>query len=339
MSYLIEARHLYRAFGSWRSNERTIAVDDVSLQVAPGEIYGLVGPDGAGKTTIMRLLCGAYQPGTEVGRSPAIIRVAGYEIGLGRNTQQLEQARSQIGYLAQRFALYEELTVIENIRFFAEVRGLSQEEWRPRCMEILKFVGLDEFAHRRAGYLSGGMKQKLGLAAALVHRPQVLLLDEPTTGVDPVTRQDFWQLIIRLASPLGWLHTADSEGNGSCQTAVLVSTPYMDEAARCTRIGFMNQGRLILEGTPASIRAHLAGRIVELVGQPLAFLRKIAESEEGIEAVQMFGDRLHLRVRAGEAENAIACLERRLAEVQTECSVSHLRQIPAQLEDVFMELL
>ena len=140
-----------------------------------------------------------------------------------------DAARAQIGYLPQRFSLYEELTVLENLRFFAEVRGLAASQWQPRSQEILEFVGLAAFGDRRAGQLSGGMKQKLGLAAALVHSPRVLLLDEPTTGVDPVTRQDFWQLIIRLVGQEG--------------VAVLVSTPYMDEAARCTRVGFMRAGQ------------------------------------------------------------------------------------------------
>ena len=161
----------------------------MSLNIAAGEIYGLVGSDGAGKTTTMRLLVGALRP--DAGE----IQVCGYDV-----LKQVEQARSQIGYLSQRFSMYEDLTVLENIRFFAEVRGLSQQEWLPRCMEILEFVGLADFKDRRAGQLSGGMKQKLGLASALVTRPRLLLLDEPTTGVDPVTRQDFWQLVIKLVS-------------------------------------------------------------------------------------------------------------------------------------------
>ena len=206
--------------------------------MAAGEIYGLVGPDGAGKTTTMRLLCGALRPAkADRAKSPAIALPA------TTSPKQTEQARAQIGYLSQRFSLYEDLTVLENIRFFAEVRGLPAAEWQPRCMEILEFVGLAEFNDRRAGQLSGGMKQKLGLAAALVHRPRVLLLDEPTTGVDPVTRQDFWQLIIRLAG------SAPTRRMARRSRAVLVSTPYMDEAARCTRVGFMRQGRLIVEGT------------------------------------------------------------------------------------------
>ena len=181
---MITASHLNKSFGS------THAVEDLSISIAPGEIYGLVGPDGAGKTTTLRLLCGALRP--DSGQA----HITGFDV-----LRQSEQARSQIGYLAQRFSLYEELTVLENLRFFAEVRGLSAADWQPRCMEILRFVGLADFTKRRAGQLSGGMKQKLGLAAALVHRPKVLLLDEPTTGVDPVTRQDFWQLIIRLVAP------------------------------------------------------------------------------------------------------------------------------------------
>ena len=231
----------------------------------------------------------------QTGRKPEQVRVAGYDV-----LRQTEQARAQIGYLPQRFSLYEELTVMENIRFFAEVRGIPAREWRPRCESILKFVGLDQFSSRRAGQLSGGMKQKLGLAAALVHRPSVLLLDEPTTGVDPVTRQDFWQLIIRLVAETGEAGAGNAAGN-----AVLVSTPYMDEAARCSRVGFMRAGQLLIEGTPEELRQQLAGRILELAGNPLALLRQAAQEDSCVENVQMFGDRLHLRVQPGEAEAVI----------------------------------
>src|SRR5512132_4158569 len=180
---LVSANHLSKSFGETR------AVDDVSLQIKSGEVYGLVGADGAGKTTTMRLLVGALLP--DQGEAT----VCGFDV-----IRRTEDARSQLGYLSQRFSMYEDLTVLENIRFFAEVRGLKANEWLPRCMEILDFVGLAGFKDRRAGQLSGGMKQKLGLATALVTRPRVLLLDEPTTGVDPVTRQDFWQLVIKLVS-------------------------------------------------------------------------------------------------------------------------------------------
>jgi ABC-2 type transport system ATP-binding protein len=315
MSTLIEAVHLYRRFGLTR------AVEDVSFSLAAGEIYGLVGPDGAGKTTTLRLLCGAYQPTLVAGSDPPVVMINGYDL-----LHQTEKAREQIGYLPQRFSLYEDLTVMENIRFFAEVRGLSNFNWQPRCMEILAFVGLSDYTDRRAGYLSGGMKQKLGLAAALVHRPHVLLLDEPTTGVDPVTRQDFWQLIIRLVGQ-----------DGNKATAVLVSTPYMDEAARCTRVGFMTAGRIIQEGTPAAFRASLEGRVLELAGQPLASLRKLAEKEPGVTGVQMFGDRLHLRVAPGQAQAVMERLAERIPEQGGQ--ISRLRLINPQLEDVFMDLL
>jgi ABC-2 type transport system ATP-binding protein len=271
----------------------------------------------------MRLLCGAYQPNPDENCAPPSIRIGGHNM-----LTQTEQARAQIGYLPQRFSLYEELTAMENIRFFAEARGLPSEEWRPRCMEILAFVGLDEFINRRAGHLSGGMKQKLGLAAALVHRPCVLLLDEPTTGVDPVTRQDFWQLIIHLVA---------QNGENGQETAVLVSTPYMDEAARCTRVGFMNHGRLIIEGTPAELCAGLEGRVLELLGTPLPVLRRLVQDDRDVEGVQMFGDRLHLRVSADQAEQVIARLEERVPTQGGQ--ITRLRPVPPQLEDVFMGLL
>ncbi len=309
MKVLIDAKNVNKRFGEmW-------VVHDQNLQIAEGEIYGLVGPDGAGKTTTIRLLCGALQP-TPSG-APASIQINGYDC-----IRDTEQARSQLGYLAQRFSLYEDLTVLENLRFFAEVRGLKASEWRARCMEILTFVGLDEFTSRRAGHLSGGMKQKLGLAAALVHQPKVLLLDEPTTGVDPVTRQDFWQLIIRLVAEEG--------------VAALVSTPYMDEASRCTRVGFMQHGRLLVEGPPGQLQARLAGRILELVGQPLPLLRRLARNDEAVEDAQMFGDRLHLRVREGEAQ---AVMDRLGEHIPSQGGkVSRLRPVPPQLEDVFIAM-
>jgi ABC-2 type transport system ATP-binding protein len=317
MDALIKALHLYKSYGE------TQAVGGLSLSVQAGEIYGLVGPDGAGKTTTLRLLCGALTPDRRESEPATTLEIAGFDV-----IRHTEQARAQIGYLPQRFSLYEDLTVLENIRFFAEVRGLSPAEWRPRCMEILHFVGLDPFIDRLAGFLSGGMKQKLGLAAALVHRPRALLLDEPTTGVDPVTRQDFWQLIIRLVNQ-------SNHDGGS--VAVLVSTPYMDEAARCTRVGFLRGGRLLVEGTPVELRQRLEGRILELRGQPLSLLRRVALAEDGVEDAQMFGDRIHLRLRTEESGE----VESRLREhIQAEGGeVARLRSIPPQLEDVFISLL
>jgi ABC-2 type transport system ATP-binding protein len=260
----------------------------------------------------MRLLCGALA--LEGGQAS----IAGYDL-----QRQPEQARAEIGYLPQRFSLYEDLTVLENLRFFAETRGISAKDWRPRSQEILDFVGLGTFTERRAGQLSGGMKQKLGLAVALVHRPHVLLLDEPTTGVDPVTRQDFWQLIIRLVA---------NEG-----VAVLVSTPYMDEAARCHRLGFMRSGKLLLEGTPSEVRARLNGRIIEVVGNPLPVLRKIAQADLDVENAQMFGDRLHLRVAPDRADQVIQRLAGTIPAGGGELIAA--RPVASQLEDVFIALL
>ena len=301
----ILAEGLRRAFGP------TIAVDGVSLRVDAGQAYGLVGPDGAGKTTTIRLLCGA------LGLDSGAVHLDGFDL-----TRDLSRARARIGYLPQRFSLYGELTVRENLRFFAEVRGLPAREWTSRSLEILEFVGLGEFADRRAEALSGGMRQKLGLAAALIHRPRILLLDEPTSGVDPVTRQGFWQLIIHLL--------ADGVG-------VLVSTPYMDEAARCHRLGFMSRGRLLVEGSPAQVARRLEGRVLEVMGEPLRGLARMAKAEAGVEAVQLFGDRLHLRVAPGKAE---AVLER-LPEAARErgVRVDRIRPVASELEDVFIELL
>jgi len=288
------------------------AVHDLSLQVSGGQIYGLVGPDGAGKTTTMRLLCGAYLP------TAGEVLINGYLM-----SKQPEMGRAQIGYLPQRFSLYEELTVMENLRFFAEIRGLTSQKWYPRSMEILGFVGLAEFADRRAGQLSGGMRQKLGLAAAFVHRPKILLLDEPTTGVDPVTRQDFWQLIIKLSL----------EDN----VAVLVTTPYMDEASRCARLGFMREGQLLIEGSPSELKAPLNGRILMLRGTPLHLLRDTAKDEPCVEDSLMFGDRIHLRVKKGVKKTELTRLKRAIRNAGGE--VTQLRWVPPSMEDVFIAFI
>ncbi len=318
---LISANNLHKSFGEVR------AVDGVDLNIPPGEIYGLVGSDGAGKTTTMRLIVGALK--ADMGQAS----VAGYDID-----KQTEDARAQVGYLSQRFSLYEDLTVLENIRFFAEVRGLKADQWLPRCMEILEFVGLAGFKDRRAGQLSGGMKQKLGLASALVTRPRVLLLDEPTTGVDPVTRQDFWQLLISLVAPPVAATASLETGaeNRAGRVAVLISTPYMDEAARCHRVGFMRQGKIIAEGTPSQLRARLADRVLELRGSPLRLLRQIARQDADVEDVRAFGDRLHLRVAAHKADVVLGRLPSGIATQGGQ--LEELRLVPPVLEDVFIEL-
>jgi len=331
--YLVNATHLKKSFGATR------AVDDVSLQIKAGEIYGLVGSDGAGKTTTMRLLVGALL------QDAGEVSVCGYDI-----LKQSEQARSQIGYLSQRFSMYEDLTVLENIRFFAEIRGLSQTEWLPRSMEILEFVGLDKFKDRRAGQLSGGMKQKLGLATALVTRPRLLLLDEPTTGVDPVTRQDFWQLVIKLVSQpaslkveqpalslsKGSTFNDESSSNTQHGVSVIISTPYMDEASRCHRVGFMKAGKIIVEDTPSNLRARLNGRVLELRGNPINVLRHVAHQDEDVEDVAAFGDKLHIRAREGKSDLIMSRLPDEIKSAGG--TLTELRAIPSTLEDVFIAL-
>ncbi len=304
MTSLIEARDLRKSFN------RTKAVDGVSLTVNAGEAYGLVGPDGAGKTTTLRLLVGALS--TDGGS----VSIGGHNL-----RTQAEAARAMIGYLAQRFSLYVDLTVAENLRFFGEVRGVKNDAFETRSTALLKFVGLSGFETRRAGNLSGGMKQKLGLACALIHQPKVLLLDEPTSGVDPVTRQDFWQLIIRLLGEEG--------------IAVVISTPYMDEAARCNRLGFMYQGRLLTEGAPRELTANMNGRILELTAQPKDKAREVSLADPDVEDALAFGDRLHLRVRQldGPANRLPAAL------AAAGVNVSRLRPIPPTLEDAFISLL
>ncbi|HKZ55836.1 MAG TPA: ABC transporter ATP-binding protein [Anaerolineales bacterium] len=302
---LIEAIALRRSFAG------KAAVDGLTLSVAAGEIYALVGPDGAGKTTTMRLLTGVLR--CDAGQ----VRLAGIELA-----RQPDEARAHIGYLPQRFGLYGDLTVDENLRFLAEVRGLRPRDWAPRSKEILDFVGLAPFRERRADALSGGMKQKLGLAAALVHQPRILLLDEPTSGVDPLTRQSFWQLLIRLLR----------QG-----VAVLISTPYMDEAARCTRVGFMSQGRILVEGSPSQVTQDLQGRVIELLTQADRRVIHWVRRDPQVRDARLFGDRLHVTVERGAAEAVIVRLGDMLA--MEGVHVASARVIPAGMEDAFMELL
>jgi ABC-2 type transport system ATP-binding protein len=302
---MIRADGLEKRFGE------NHAVGGVSLQVSAGEIYGLVGPDAAGKTTFVRLLCGALT------LDAGSVSLGGVDVAATP-----EKARELIGYLAQRFSLYEELTVYENLRFFAEVRGMPASQWEPRSREILEFVGLMEFTGRRAGQLSGGMKQKLGLALAMVNRPRILLLDEPTTGVDPVTRQDFWRLIIRLIQDE--------------KPAVLVSTPYMDEAARCTRVGFLRAGKLISEGTHRQLREKLAGCVLEMAGEPQALLAEIGRGVQGVENLQRFGNRYHIRVKPGAARGVMTALSEKITSAGGRVEI--LRLVEPQLEDAFIAL-
>ncbi len=300
---LLETENLVRTFGTFR------AVDGLNLQVHAGEMVGLVGPDGAGKTTAIRLMCGALSP------TSGTVRVAGYKI-----PAQVEKAREQIGYLAQRFSLYGDLSVQENIEFFGEVFEVPEEEVKERAASLLNFAGLGDFTDRPAAALSGGMQKKLGLASALIHRPRVLLLDEPTGGVDPVARQEFWHLLIALLR----------EGS-----AVLVSTPYMDEAMRFNRVFFMNHGRVLTQGEPRELMKRLEGRILELDTDDQMATRQIVSDDAEVEDVHAFGNHLHLRVTSarGPMERIPARLE------SAGIPMNHLVPVPATLEDVFIHLL
>lgn len=306
MPLAVEARGLHKSFGPVK------AVRGVDLALPRGQVYALVGPDGAGKTTLIRLLCGVLHP------DQGSIRVLDFDL-----LRQPDQARAHIGYLSQRFSLYEELTVLENLRFFAEVRGLSTQDWYPRSMEVLTFVGLDPFVHRRAGHLSGGMKQKLGLAVALVHRPRILLLDEPTNGVDPITRQEFWQLLLSLVNQEG--------------ITALVTTPYMDEAVRAHRVGFMQQGRLLVEGPPEQLRRQFPYAVLVLRGAPLRQWQHCLQEQPWLKGLRRFGDRLHLWVEHHQVRTGM----RRMRRLARQCGL-HLEALypsDPQLEDVFLVLL
>jgi ABC-2 type transport system ATP-binding protein len=243
------------------------------------------------------------------------IRIAGFEL-----PRQVELAREHIGYLAQRFSLYGDLTVAENLEFFGEVFGVPDAERRTRSEELLRFAGLSQLADRPAIALSGGMQKKLGLATALVHRPKVLLLDEPTGGVDPVARQEFWHLLVGLLR----------SGSG-----VLVSTPYMDEAMRFNRVVFMNRGRALMEGTPRDLIHRLDGHVLELAATPQMDARRLAAADPAVEDVHAFGDRFHLRV-----SDSAAALGRLPAVLSAaNITVFHLKPVSPTLEDVFIQLL
>jgi ABC-2 type transport system ATP-binding protein len=300
---LLETKNLVKTFGSFR------AVDGLNLQVRAGEMVGLVGPDGAGKTTAIRLMCGVLSP------TSGVVRVAGYEM-----PAQVEKAREHLGYLAQQFGLYGDLSVQENIEFFGEVFDVPQNEIKQRAAELLNFAGLGDFTDRPAAKLSGGMQKKLGLASALVHNPKVLLLDEPTGGVDPVARQEFWHLLITLLR------------GGS---AVLVSTPYMDEAMRFNRVIFMNHGHILAQGIPRELMQKLEGRILELDVDDQETARQIAGDDPEVEDVHTFGNHIHLRVSS--AQGPMERIPERLKSANI--PMSHLIHVPATLEDVFIHLI
>jgi ABC-2 type transport system ATP-binding protein len=293
------------------------AVDGLNLEIKKGEIFGLVGPDGAGKTTTMRMLAAIMDP------SEGNATIAGFHL-----RKQPEAIKGHIGYMAQQFALYGDLSVLENISFFADVFGVRGKVRRERIERLLNFARLTEFADRRGGQLSGGMKKKLGLACALIHAPDILYLDEPTTGVDPVSRREFWNI---LAS----LHV---DG-----TTILVSTPYMDEAERCSRVGFMYNGRLVEQGTPNQIKALIPGELMEFKPESdgvrgVGLLRKVDQiltGQEGVLEVQTYGDLMHVFVdnvkqRRPRIETALGA---------EQIAVANFRQTMPRMEEAFISLI
>jgi ABC-2 type transport system ATP-binding protein len=298
----VTARGLRKFFGPVR------ACEGIDLDVARGEIIGLVGPDGSGKTTTFRMLCGILP--TDAGTAT----VAGYDV-----LRQPEQVKARIGYLPQRFSLHRDLTVDENVHYVAELYTVPRQEWQERREELLRMTYLLPFRRRLAGRLSGGMRQKLALVCTLIHRPEVLFLDEPTTGVDPVSRRDFWKLLYDLPR----------QG-----VTMVISTPYMDEAARCNRLAFMYAGQILAMDTPEGLRGQLPGELLQVWCRPQREAREVLKRCAVIRSVEVFGDRLHVLFR-GNADPA-ACQDL-LAEAGVEC-LEH-RPVEASLEDVFMHFV
>ena len=303
----IEARRLTKTF------DGITALHDLSLSVAEGELFGLVGPDGAGKTTTMRILSSILDP--DSGEA----WVAGFDI-----RKEAEALKEHIGYMSQRFGLYPDLTVIENLEFYADIYGVPRrgpgEKREEKIERLLGFANLAPFRHRRAGALSGGMKQKLGLACALVHTPKVLLLDEPTSGVDPVSRREFWRILNGLLRE---------------RVTIFVSTAYLDEAERCHRVALIHQGRLLALGTPAEVKRLMRGTILEIRSPDPRRATRVLRARFSPEAVGLFGDRVHLVTETPDSAASEAAAVLRSAQIES----SSIRPVEPELEDVFVSVL
>ena len=304
----MSAEALVSIVGMTRRYGELVAVDRLSLEVRRGEMFGLIGPDGAGKSTTLRVLLGLLPP--DEGRVATC--------GLDPFARRPELS-GRVGYLSQRFSLYGDLTVDENIAFFAEIHGVHG--WEGRREELLEMVRMAPFRRRLADRLSGGMRQKLALACTLIHTPELLVLDEPTTGVDPVSRRDFWKLLARL----------QREG-----LTILLTTPYLDEAERCGRVALMDRGRLLVVDEPGALRAR-AGVLLEIVARPRRRALELLRQRPEVAEVETFGERLHATLRdvtpadADEAAGRLAD-ELRAAGVEVESA----RPATPSLEDVFI---
>lgn len=299
----VSVKGLKKSFGS------TVAVDDMSFEVREGEIFGLLGPDGAGKTTTMRILTGIMD--SDGGSA----EVVGYDVA-----KQAELIKLHIGYMPQRFSLYGDLTVEENLMFFAKLYQVPERERLEKEASLLEFSRLTPYRMRLAQNLSGGMKQKLALACTLIHTPKVLFLDEPTTGVDPVSRREFWRILYDLLR----------QG-----VTLIVSTPYMDEAERCSRVALIDKGKLVVCDTPENLKQRLKGEIVEIVASPIRDAYAVAQPFPNITDVRMFGDRLHVRMLNTETTLPGLLDQLRKANIEVQSS----RTISPGLEDVFMDMV
>ncbi len=302
---IIHTQNLRKVYKS-RGKASIEAVRDLTITVEPGEIFGLVGPDGAGKTTTIQMLCGILTP------TAGSATVAGVDV-----VRQASNLGGKIGYMSEGFTLYGSLSVEENLDFFAELYQVPPEVAAERKEKLLRFARLEEARHRRAEHLSGGMKKKLALACTLIHQPQVLFLDEPTTGVDPVSRQDFWKVLYEFLA----------EG-----ITIFVTTPYMDEAERCHRVALMRRGEIIASDVPSALKKRLRGVAVEMIARPQ--VRAVARLREtpGVTQVQVFGERLHLLLRNGQ--ELVNTLPDRL--VAAGVTVEEVKTTTPSLEDVFI---
>ena len=300
MNFAVKIEEISKSFADIK------AIDDISFNVEQGEMFGLVGPDGAGKTTTIRNLCGLLKPDSG--------KITLLDIDLNKHKKE---AQNKIGYLSQKFSLYGDLSVDENIEFFADIHGVKN--YFDRRNELLEFTRLTPFRDRPADKLSGGMKQKLALACSLIHRPKILFLDEPTTGVDPVSRRDFWKILSGLIK----------EG-----ITILMSTPYLDEAERCNRVALMNKGKILGLDTPQNIKKSIDREVIEIVCPEARKAYKIIRADSGFE-VQLFGDRIDIVVQNSAVSlNNIIELFR-----QKGLLITSYRVIPPSLENVFIHLV
>jgi ABC-2 type transport system ATP-binding protein len=306
--FVISTQGLVKEFDT--AGGRLTAVEQLTLNVGRGETFGLIGPDGAGKTTTIRVILGLLK------RSAGECKVLGFD-----PMRDVYQIRERVGYIAQQFSLPADLTVMENMLFFANLQGVKPEQQNRRINELLAFAGLNDFAGRLAGKLSGGMKKKLALACSLIHDPLVVFLDEPTLGVDPVSRREFWNLLGNLQVEKG--------------LTIFVTTPYMDEAERCTQVGLMYAGRLIASGTPKEIKAMLPGHLLELTPSDFASAKRLVAEMDGVLEVQTYGDKLHIFVdevplRKVQIETALAS-----SGIQS----AGIRAIEVRMEEAFISLI